>query len=284
MKIILSRKGFDSQNGGYPSPILEDGTLLSLPIPHTKGQKGPRYPSLKYQGKRLSTWMRNCKIKIPKGTAHLDPDIRRDALENRESSWRGAFGQAHHSARHLINQLGIDEETGDFNGDILFLFFGLFGERGEKPGRHIIWGYLFVDQVIRIESEAEFRQQYPHLSWAFDHPHVVNADYFSRHLNLLFLAKERYKNLPGFGTLSYHPDLQLTKSGQRKVCLWEMPDFFHPGEGLEMSYHQPERFTRHGDKVHIYRTGPGQEYVIQDNERVEKWALDIISAGLSESS
>jgi len=33
MKVILSRKGFDSGTGGYPSPILPDGTLLSLPIP-----------------------------------------------------------------------------------------------------------------------------------------------------------------------------------------------------------------------------------------------------------
>ena len=33
MKIILSRKGFDSSNGGISSPILPDGTLLSLPIP-----------------------------------------------------------------------------------------------------------------------------------------------------------------------------------------------------------------------------------------------------------
>jgi hypothetical protein len=33
MKIILSRKGFDSQYGKIKSPILEDGTMLSLPIP-----------------------------------------------------------------------------------------------------------------------------------------------------------------------------------------------------------------------------------------------------------
>ena len=36
MKIILSRKGFDSGYGGYPSPIIEtNGTkeMLSLPIP-----------------------------------------------------------------------------------------------------------------------------------------------------------------------------------------------------------------------------------------------------------
>jgi len=33
MKVILSRKGFDAQFGGQPSPVLPDGTLLSLPIP-----------------------------------------------------------------------------------------------------------------------------------------------------------------------------------------------------------------------------------------------------------
>ncbi|MBA3801209.1 MAG: hypothetical protein H0X18_19410 [Geodermatophilaceae bacterium] len=33
MKLILSRKGFDSAAGGCPSPILEDGSMLSLPIP-----------------------------------------------------------------------------------------------------------------------------------------------------------------------------------------------------------------------------------------------------------
>ena len=33
MKIVLSRKGFDSQYGKQASPILPDGTLLSFPIP-----------------------------------------------------------------------------------------------------------------------------------------------------------------------------------------------------------------------------------------------------------
>jgi len=38
MKIILSRKGFDSSYGGYPSPILPDKTLLSLPIPYLRNK------------------------------------------------------------------------------------------------------------------------------------------------------------------------------------------------------------------------------------------------------
>lgn len=36
MKLILSRKGFDTHNGGGPSPILPDGRMLSLPIPERR--------------------------------------------------------------------------------------------------------------------------------------------------------------------------------------------------------------------------------------------------------
>ena len=38
MKLILSRKGFDSQSGGCPSPIFPDGTLYSLPIPDDQSE------------------------------------------------------------------------------------------------------------------------------------------------------------------------------------------------------------------------------------------------------
>ena len=33
MKIVLSRKGFDSACGGVASPIFPDGGYVSLPIP-----------------------------------------------------------------------------------------------------------------------------------------------------------------------------------------------------------------------------------------------------------
>jgi len=36
LRVVLSRKGFDSSYGGYPSPILPDGTLVSFPIPSMK--------------------------------------------------------------------------------------------------------------------------------------------------------------------------------------------------------------------------------------------------------
>ncbi len=38
MKLILSRKGFDSKFGGCASPIFGDGTFMSLPIPEKSGR------------------------------------------------------------------------------------------------------------------------------------------------------------------------------------------------------------------------------------------------------
>jgi len=49
MKIILSRKGSDSQYGKQPSPILPDGTLLSLPIPAINEKV--RFNDLSYKNK-----------------------------------------------------------------------------------------------------------------------------------------------------------------------------------------------------------------------------------------
>ena len=49
MKLVLSRKGMDSAAGGMASPILPDGTLLSLPIPDN--DSGLKYSDVAYDGK-----------------------------------------------------------------------------------------------------------------------------------------------------------------------------------------------------------------------------------------
>lgn len=51
MKVILSRKGFDSSAGCIASPILPDGTLLSLPIP---GESNTKYSEICYNDKKYS--------------------------------------------------------------------------------------------------------------------------------------------------------------------------------------------------------------------------------------
>ena len=55
MKVILSRKGFDSANGGIVSPILEDGATLSFPIPAPDVNT---FSELEY-GASKGTWTKN---------------------------------------------------------------------------------------------------------------------------------------------------------------------------------------------------------------------------------
>lgn len=52
MKVILSRKGFDSTSGGLCNPILPDGTLLSMPIPG-ESKYSVYYTDLSYNVKDL---------------------------------------------------------------------------------------------------------------------------------------------------------------------------------------------------------------------------------------
>jgi hypothetical protein len=95
MEIILSRKDFDSQSGGWASPILPDGRILSFPIPPRNGLAnyeallagdGRSYLDITsdlrrgHDGRLIlfhKTWLPSCAgLK-----AHLDPDVVASTLE-----------------------------------------------------------------------------------------------------------------------------------------------------------------------------------------------------------
>lgn len=159
MRVILSRKGFDSSIGGYPSPII-NGTPLSFPIPDSKDKI--KYSNLKFNGKSYLEIMRGLGIKKfdENSTCHLDPDLRFDILDNRicPNDWKGSLGQVSQAQRHLENQgVGI--------GD-LFLFFGWFKETENKDGKiiykrnlkypdgfHLIYGYLRIGEIIKPQPK-----------------------------------------------------------------------------------------------------------------------------------
>ena len=73
MKIILSRKGFDSSAGKQASPIMPDGTLLSLPIPDEEDTN--MFSSLQWKDKSyydiISSFRPRFKEKLQKETAEL---------------------------------------------------------------------------------------------------------------------------------------------------------------------------------------------------------------------
>lgn len=87
MKLVLSRKGFDSSYGGWPSPILEDGRMIPLPIPYPRSPH--RYRDIEVDGINLGDLV----PELTKGavratkTAHWDPQL--------EGSCRGRCCDAH---------------------------------------------------------------------------------------------------------------------------------------------------------------------------------------------
>jgi hypothetical protein len=95
MKLILSRKGFDSSFGGCASPIFEDDTFVSLPIPEKSSRM--RYSDI--GGKqRIGSIVEDLTSRSNKALkasdhSHLDPDLSFDSLQ-RKPGWRPLFGQA----------------------------------------------------------------------------------------------------------------------------------------------------------------------------------------------
>lgn len=99
MKIILSRKGFDSANGGIVSPIFEDGTMVSFPIP---SDDEDTYDSLYYNGIQYSQILRDLRYKGG-DHCHLDPDLDLGRRRERIDGWFPAFGQRNAAAAYLKN-------------------------------------------------------------------------------------------------------------------------------------------------------------------------------------
>ena len=168
MRLILSRKGFDSSgtSGGCASPILPDGQMLSLPIPHAEGRV--QYSGLRPRGLDVGHIVSDL-TKSPLSAnklAHLDPDLEASS-RSRPAGWLPAFGQDRIAQRHLEREgVGIDD---------LFLFFGWFKKVELVSGRyryvssapdlHVIFGWLRVGEVLRLGPD-----RIP--PWLLDHPHA----------------------------------------------------------------------------------------------------------------
>ena len=149
MKIVLSRKGFDSQYGKQASPILPDGTLLSLPIP---SHDDLTYSEIHWEGRSYWDIISSLKPKTDLNEhshCHLDPDLRACSII-RSDGWQPAFGQ---TGSPLTELRSFNVGVGD-----LFLFFGWFKETEYKNGRlcykykardlHLIYGYMQIGNVV----------------------------------------------------------------------------------------------------------------------------------------
>lgn len=269
MKVVLSRKGFDSSIGGHASPILPDGKMVSLPIPSS-------HDTLRYEdvltraGMTCTQLLRelHSNADLTGKGAHLDPDLSASSLSHRPRGWRPSLGQNNQAASHLQ-----DQEVG--LGD-LFLFYGWFkrtirsGDRlrfEADSSSHTIFGYLEISEVYRTLNNMALP------SWMSSHLHCALHRVNNRH-NMIYVATDRLswnRSLPGAGLFDYSQRQVLTAPG-RSRSKWSLdPAVFGDAN---ISYHSANAW-RAG---YFQSYSRGQEYVIQDTANVERWAQDLVSA------
>ncbi len=271
MKIILSRKGSDGTKlgGQMPSFIFED-KFISMPIPEM-GTK-ISYDSISFNenytmGKVLQDLGKNFH------EAHLDPDLRKSALENRPNNWRATFGQVDQSQSFLRNKA---VSVGD-----LFLFYGWYKKLEFKNSRfqfdkkapdvQVIWGYLEIEK-----TKVVLNDKLP--EWLSYHPHITMKDKFSTN-NTVYIATKKlsFDTLKaGAGMFRYSKELVLTKYGHTR-SVWRVPKIFE---------HVKKSFT---GKVDFYEIPEEdnflemrlvgrclQEFLVTDDMNIVDWAKKLI--------
>ena len=264
-KLIISRKGFDSESGGCPSPIFPDGTIYSLPIPGNEDEEPIHYDDLEHDNVNIGEVVEGLTRRryTSDYLAGVDPDIRPDALL-RHDGWRALFGQAKASQTHLENQgVGV--------GDV-FLFFGLFQQveiaptgwrfvRG-APKLHLLWGWLQIEQILKVDQIRNDE----HFSWATYHCHF---SWEGDPSNTLYMASNQLDlgdglKVTGAGTFPRLDErLVLTKPGG-SASQWRLPRWFYPDSGkTPLTYHpDPKRWSQDNNYAYLNSVGRGQEFVL----------------------
>lgn len=270
MRIILSRKGFDSSAGGKPSPIYKN-KFISIPIP--EAESGIRYSELTFDEEYdYLKVMKDLHINYFT-EAHLDPDLRRSAYKERHPDWRPIFGQDGNAQKHLENNNIGNRENIDDN--ILFFFWGWFrkvtNENGtfeyvkNAPNIHAIWGYMEVGEIIKLNTKEDKIQE-----WMKYHPHIIfNGKNEYANKNTIYIASDKL----GAGVFKYHKDLVLTEENETRRSIWELPACFN---GCKITHLDP---IPNSKKITLQSPGRGQEFiVIEDpNKKVENWAKNLIN-------
>lgn len=269
MKIIFSRKGFDSSSGGKPSPILTDGRMVSLPIPDK--HSSIRYRDIRWQEYNLGSIVSDLTYgRIPASHfAHLDPDLSRESLP-RSSDWKPLFGQTGAAQGHLRKN---SVQVGD-----IFLFFGLYKEVTQSTGRlvwdtrslcrHLLWGWLQIDEVVKVDG-----CNVSSLRWASYHPHFQrksdanNTVYIARrHLMLPGVCTD---GLPGSGVFpGFSEDLVLSDPDGSTPSVWRLPQWFYPRDGkIPLTYHSNlTRWQKIKNAVRLKSVARGQEFVLDTED------------------
>lgn len=191
MRIIFSRKGFDSAAGGGASPIV-DGQPISLPIPAGAAS------NTSYGALGLGEYA----TRASRGRLGADDLCHHDPMFLDNGTC--LFGQCGAAQTHLERQgVGV--------GDV-FLFFGLFQDEVSGELHHRIFGYLQVRDMVALADGVP-----PYVA-ELDHPHALAM----HHKNDVIYR--------GSGRIAARApeSLRLTVAGG-PVTLWNRPAWLRRG-------------------------------------------------------
>jgi hypothetical protein len=297
MKIIISRKGFDGTAGGFPSPIFDDGSILSLPIPYEKGTNYEDICGARMNSGHIGKIVEDLTERSISGSmaAHLDPDLNHESI-SREPDWRGVFGQSSRSQCHL-------DKNNVRKGD-LFLFFGLFHRvelDSEKRLRyirghlrkHVFFGWLRVDEKYSLPNKTNKELPLGDLPlWARYHPHVIYPELESKP-NVIYTATDKLDldmDVPGWGVFKKfsselcltHPNPPTDKKGKPKdlPSLWQLPPWMNPWKDPNQprppltQYPSRNVWLGSDDKNAVLQTSKGytgQESILDTRDYPEAW-------------
>nr|WP_137677679.1 hypothetical protein [Parerythrobacter lutipelagi] len=246
MRIIFSRKGFDSAAGGGPSPIV-DGRPVSLPIP-SGGYSRTTYGDL---------GLGDLASEASRGRFGSDELCHHDPMFLPEG--KCLFGQCGAAQTHLDNQ-----HVG--KGDV-FLFFGLFREEATGERHHRIFGYLQVEHITRLAACEEDRiAEFA----AHHHPHAIG----------MHARNDVIYSGPGETARRATSRLRLSIDGG-PPSRWTRPAWLKRG-GL--TYHdRADRWIRGGMLRSVAR---GQEFVADIGQRAapRDWLESILTEITGRSS
>jgi hypothetical protein len=237
VKVIFSRKGFDSSAGGCPSPIA-DGRPISLPIPTTR-RSTTTYADLQLGDLvELATHGRIGRNAL----CHDDP------MFAEGSCW---FGQAGAAQGHLRRQaVGI--------GD-MFLFFGIFADPDNGDRHHRIFAYL---KVVCCDAPGVVEQ---HPDWnepPRPHPHVEGE----------WNANNTIYHGPAAVAARATAALRLT-SPNAPVNRWTVPAWLHE---CGLTYHGRDARWIGQTGLDSARRGQEFVCDIGDNEDAHWWLDSIV--------
>lgn len=267
MKIIFSRKGFDSTAGGAASLIFPDGTLFSIPIPSSEDDNFYSGLSFQYEGHPIQTILNDVLgMRIKNNHKIIDCNFTQEQQRcHHDPMWmphanRLVLGQAAIAESHLQNQ---NVGTGD-----IFVFYGWFRKIEKIDGRwryspssrdvQLIWSWMKIGDALDVGTQSKREQSKRDHSFLHLHPHMADSpDSPYPGTNRVYISEKG-------GLLAYSNPRCLTDCiNYRGRSTWRLPRVFNQPQAFTFL----KDFSLEGDDVIITYRGYGQEFVL-DLEKV----------------